>query len=439
VRRRLNAAFPNIDTTAARYLGRTTGGQRRDKRFLLAGLADSPALQRWIDWLGACRNPVKPLALLPLEAVTLATGLSGTLHAAEDLPRWIMLVTRQRTGGFRQVVVHDGEFVFTRLTPALAPDASGDDVARAVEHEFRLSMGYLRRMSFGDNQGLDLIVIAAPDVGEAMLETDLPEDQLTVMTPDDAAERIGLAGFAELNDEGFGEPLHAAAFGQRRRPAMSLLPPRLKEKRVGALAVAGAYAAIALIVGYLSFNLSDAYLEAQDIAEAYDQASIQTLQREARLDAVLDETGAFEVSGPEVADTIALYDRLSAEAPTPLPLLAMVGPSLGPYIVIHRIDWQVAGNGTGRNITLSLTIHIEPAAGDMSAAVAVADDFAARLADQFPGLDVRVTDPPIDILPEQYLSGEVNLDDEAGDGVDVGYEAVITVMLPDNWPVEPSS
>lgn len=220
---------------------------------------------------------------------------------------------------------------------------------------------------------------------------------------------------------------------------MSLLPQGLKEKRASAIAMAGAYAAIALIVGYLSFNLSNAYLESQDIAEAYDQASLQTLQREARLDAVLDETGAFEVSGPDVAATIALYDRLSAEAPTPLPLLAMVGPALGPHIVIHRIDWQVAGNGAGRDITLSLTIHIEPQAGDMTAAVAVADDFAARLAEQFPGLDVHVTDPPIDILPEQYLSGEVDLDGESGDDTDAGYEAVITVMLPDDWPAEPSS
>jgi hypothetical protein len=208
---------------------------------------------------------------------------------------------------------------------------------------------------------------------------------------------------------------------------------------MGSFVTAAAYASIALVIGYLSFNLSGAYLESQEIERAYEQASLQAVQREARLDAVLDEAGDFQVSGPEVADTISLYDRLAAGAPSPLPLLALLRPVMDPEMVIQRIEWQTPERAGTNDIRLALTIHIEPEVGDIGAAVAVADAFADRIADRFPGLDVRVTDPPIDILPDQYLSGEVDLTDDADETAEIGYEAVVSIFVPAIWPPEPSS
>jgi hypothetical protein len=58
IQRRLDAAFPNLEIKGAHYLGRDPGSERRDKRYLLAGLAGSPALNGWIAWIKARRNPV---------------------------------------------------------------------------------------------------------------------------------------------------------------------------------------------------------------------------------------------------------------------------------------------------------------------------------------------------------------------------------------------
>ena len=438
VQRRLDTAFPNVAIKGACYLGRTSGGERQDKRYLLAGLPGSSALDTWVAWMNARHNPVKPLALLPLEAIGVAASLSRSCHLDGTLPQWVMLVARQRVGGFRQVVLRRGEFVFTRLTQSLPIDAPPADVAAAIEREYRLSMGYLRRMPYSAAQGMDVIVIAAQTEVEALIASGVAGDRLTVLSPWEAAERLQLDAVGELGD-GYSDALIGAAFGRSRRPVLSLVPRALYEKRMGSFVTAAAYALIALVIGYLSFNLSDAYLESQEIERAYEQASLQAVQREARLDAVLDEAGDFQVSGPEVADTIALYDRLAAGAPSPLPLLALLGPAMNAEIVIQRIDWQTPERAGTNDISLALTIHIEPEVGDIGAAVAVAAAFAVRIADRFPGLDVRVTDPPIDILPDQYLSGEVDLTDDADDTTEIGYEAVVSIFVPATWPPEPSS
>ena len=262
VQRRLDTTFPNVAITASHYLGRDTSGERRDKRYLLAGLPGSLSLDDWLVWINDRHNPVKPLSLLPLEAVTLAVSLSRLFHPKSDLPQWIMLVTRHRTGGFRQVVLRHGEFVFTRLTQGPSDNADTVEVATAIKREHSLSMGYLRRMSFNDDQGMDIIVVGAPDVGPALLDLGMLENQLRVITPTDACEHLNLTGVAEPGDD-YGEGLHGAAFGQKRRPIMSLLPQELHEKRAGALTTSAAYVFIALVIGYASYEMSDAYLQSQ--------------------------------------------------------------------------------------------------------------------------------------------------------------------------------
>ncbi len=438
LQRKLTTAFPDDRITGSLYLGRDTTTERSDKRYLLAGLPDTPALISWINWINSQANPVKPLSLLPLEAVSLAGTLSQVLCSDDGRPEWITLVTRHRTGGFRQVVTRDGELVFTRLTQSLPEDASAIDVATAIQREHEISLSYMRRMSYSNEQRMVLIVVGMPDVGRALLDLGLPQAQLKSITPRDAAEHLGLKDVAAA-DEPYSEALHCAAFAKKRRPVMRLLPQELYEKQAGAMATGAAYCAIAIAVGLVSFGLSDAYLASQDIGRTFEQASLQTLQHEAKLRSVLNETSGSQVAAPQVLDTIDLYDRLSTEAPSPLPLLAMIGPALGPDIVVHEIDWNVDGEVGATSVALALTVRIESKSGDFETAVNAANAFAARVADSVPGLDVSVTDPPVNVLPDQPLSGDVDLTGDGDGTAATSYDATISIHVPTGWPPDRSS
>ena len=438
IQRKLVTAFPNDRIRGSLYLGRDSTTERSDKRYLLAGLPDTPALVSWMSWLNARDNPIKPLSLLPLEAVCLAESLSRQLCNDHDFPHWTMLVTRHRTGGFRQIVARDGEFVFTRLTPDLPGDASAFDVASAIRHEYETSMSYMRRVSYSDDQRMALIVIGMPDIGQALLDAGIPEARLKSITPSVAAERLGLTGVAEVDDP-YGETLHSTAFAQKRRPIMRLMPQELYEKRAGTMATRAAYCAIAIAVGFASFGLSDTYLASQDIGRTFDQASLQTLQHEAKLSSVMSETDGGHAAAPQISDTIVLYDRLATEAPSPLPLLAMIGPALGPDVIVHRIDWDVEHEANGTNVSLALTVRIETLSDSIEVAVNAANALAARVAERFPGLDVSVSDPPVDTLADQTLSGEVELMDDDEGITTNSYDATISIHVPTGWPPDRSS
>ena len=427
LQRRLSTAFSEAKIKAAHYLGRQDG-ERRDRRYLLAGLPASPALDGWIDWINQAPNPVKPFSLLPLEAVSLARNLSNMFHRRGSRPQWVMLVTRQRTGGFRQVVIRGDEFVFTRLTQSLPEDASAGEVAATIEREYKLSMGYLRRMSYSDDQGLDIIVAGTPEIGQELLNLGMSPSHLRMVTTHDAAERLKLAGVADATDS-YGEVLHGAFFAQKRRPVLALLPEELYEKRAGALTTRAAYLFIAVVVGYASFGLSETYIESQEIDRTHRDIALMATEREAELDATASLATSFLVSAPEVADTVATYDRLSTNAPSPMPFLALIGPTLGPDIVVYEVDWTVEEEAGLRNIRLAVTVHLDSTIGDMEDAVAVTDALAERMAAIMPGFEVRVTDPPVDILPSQNLIGEVALDNMHGEG-ETGFAAIISIILP---------
>ena len=427
LQRRLSTAFSEAKIKAAHYLGRQDG-ERRDRRYLLAGLPASPALDGWIDWINQAPNPVKPFSLLPLEAVSLARNLSNMFHRRGSRPQWVMLVTRHRTGGFRQVVIRGDEFVFTRLTQSLPEDASAGEVAATIEREYKLSMGYLRRMSYSDDQGLDIIVAGTPEIGQELLNLGMSPSHLRMVTTHDAAERLRLAGVADATD-GYAEVLHGAVFAQKRRPVLSLLPEELYEKRAGALTTRAAYVFIALVVGYATFGLSEAYVESQEIDRTHRDIALMATEREAELEATANLAASFLVSAPEVADTVAIYDRLSTNAPSPMPFLALIGPTLGPDIVVHEVNWLVEEEAGLRDIRLAVTVHLDSTIGDMEDAVVMTDALAERMAAIMPGFEVRVTDPPVDILPNQNLIGEVVLDNMHGDS-ETGFAAIISIILP---------
>jgi len=139
LQRKMRTTFPDARIKGALSLGRDKDSSRRDKRFMFVALPESPVIDAWLAFLREVRNPVAAIALLPVESVGLATRLSADLHEKNRAPDWVVLVTRQRTGGFRQIVVHKGELVFSRLTQSLHDDATIEDCPSS-EHLGRVSL-----------------------------------------------------------------------------------------------------------------------------------------------------------------------------------------------------------------------------------------------------------------------------------------------------------
>ncbi len=429
LQRKLRTTFPDARIRGAKFLGRDKRSARKDKEFLFVSVPETRLIAAWLEWARNARNPVRAIALLPLESLAMATALSNSLHGKADRPDWTIMVSQHRTGGFRQIVVHKGQLVFSRLTQSLPHGASAAEIAATIDREHRLTMGYLRRMSFNDDQGLDIIVLGQPEVGPELVALGMPEHQVKMITPHDAAAMFKLKGVAEADDP-YGEILHGAWVGQRRRPVLPLMPDEIVHHQVAMMTTRAGYMVTVAVIGWYSYQLVNTYLANLELADQAELLLQISLERTDELNHAIQVRGGYTVSAPEVTDTIALFDQLEAEVPSPLPMLAVLASKLDEGMRANRVAWSVNGTVDGAEAVLVLAFDILDAGGNVETAMSMSNAVADQIAGLLPDVTVEVTGPPLDVLPTQSLSGQVDLSSDAAPVEDRIFQTEITIRVP---------
>ena len=77
-----------------------------------------------------------------------------------------------------------------------------------------------------------------------------------------------------------------------------------------------------------------------------------------------------------------------------------------------------------------ISFDILESGGDVEVAMALSQETADRLAELFPGLVVEITGPPLDVLPTQSLSGQIDLSNNAEDAEHRIFHTEITLRVP---------
>lgn len=243
--RRLKQQFPDAELSAALPLGKNSA--------LLACLHDEGAIAFWRDNLVNLKNPSGHMALLPLESAGMVSRLVPA--AAKG---WAMLISWQRTGGFRQIVTYNGELILARLTSPLPITTSAPFVTATLALDIQASLDYLARHGLTDYQTMRLVAILPEHMHAAIAAARIPVGAVAAFTPHKAAKRLGLP-FAPLPDDHAGDALHAAWLMRRNRPLATVMKSETRKIRqaaiVGKLRVAAAILALSLVMGITAWQV----------------------------------------------------------------------------------------------------------------------------------------------------------------------------------------
>lgn len=213
VKRRLLREFQPDDLKSSLPLGRDKKG-RREWRYLLIALPKTPLIAEWLDLLVNLPNEFKGIYLLPVEAVNYIAALNK--QSGNAAPKaWQMLITHNKVSGFRQVVVHDGKLVFTRVSQAI-DDAIPAVIAGNVEQEIISTIEYLKRLEFRDEADLDVTVVVSQDVADSLDLKRFGFSHSNVFSPLAVAETLGLEQ-AALSADRYGDVVTAAAFAINKK------------------------------------------------------------------------------------------------------------------------------------------------------------------------------------------------------------------------------
>jgi hypothetical protein len=412
IQRRLDFAFPNVESRAALRLAAATaaeGGGRH--HYLFAALPRSKEWTEWEQFINASGAKVASVSLLPVEAVSLV----NRIWLSMDIPRdegveaapWTLFVARQRTGGFRQIVTRDGELALTRLTPNIADAGDAKAVALEIAAEIEASLGYLKRLGYLPGHGLDIIVIGEEPLARALSHLTLPARHLRVISAVEAGRRLGL-GEVTLSDSGEADLLLLAGFAKRRKPKLDLRSDSWRKAAAGRSLMGWAWASQALaLLAVAVFALLVMWHKGAVEADT-ERIKRDALDYNSRYDQMQADAGPLPAGPGVMLGAFDADSRLAARAGLPDGVLDAVRLALGSDIALDELHWSEPPPPAGRRgragepqrYTMTLTLNMG-AVDDPAEALRLTELTADRLAALLPTAEsVRVTRQPMNSGPE---------------------------------------
>jgi hypothetical protein len=434
VKRRLDRDFQAEDLKGSLPLGRDKTG-RKEWNFLLIALAYTPQLQEWLEILVELPNELKGIYLVPVETQLYIPALKKALGG--EPMSWQLLVTHNKVSGFRQVVLRDGRIVFTRVSQSI-DDGTAAVTAGNIEQEIINTIEYLRRLGFQENSSMEIYVIAAQEVKDALDINRFQAGIGHVLTPLDVADLLGLQQ-AALSADRFGDVVLASWFAKSRKHVLKLqtaygeqLAKLYTARRamlgVGALAVVAALGMAAMhVMGAVSTEQ-----QATDIETRRGDLQQQVAAQQKIIDA-LDKNVAYKSA------VVAVSDAYMKDTYNPLDFITALTPFITDNVRVTDMQWGAADGlansnavppmpGTAAPITgplqIKLTIEFLQQYKDLETLTEAVDKYVASIKTGLPRYAITVA-------PYAWLSSdnlEISLDKPA-EAETLGGEKVKTIEM----------
>lgn len=311
VQRRLKRDFAPEDLKGAIQLNRDKTG-RREWNYLLISLANSDTLQQWMEPILEMPNQCKGVYLVPVEAQSLILNISQCLMSQEseiEESQWRILVAHDKVGGVRQIVVKDGQLIFTRLTQ-YPTDISPQIMAGNIEQEVQNTIEYLRRMAFDESAGLDIFVVVAQDVRDQLDMSKAGATLVKLFTPYEMSKLLRLPQSA-LSADRYADVVMSTNFGLRQKPKLKLMTAyakKLEQLYMGRLALRGLGAAAAV---YLIYSMGSAMVSWYDNTAQNADLKTRIVTAEVDLKNIQDRIEKLGADQTKVMRVSSLYKTIT--------------------------------------------------------------------------------------------------------------------------------
>lgn len=347
--RRLDRDFSSDDLNGFVQLGRSSEG-RKEWYYIFASVPNVAPLSKWVERLVELPNPFQGIYLLPMELQAVISKLepdSGKKKAApknepktSEPERWHILVSHNKVGGVRQVVLRNGKLAFTRLSQMVGEDAPAVNAGN-IEQEISSTKEYLKRLGLTDSARLFISVVLAEEVHAHIETARIGASAVNLLTPYQFAERLGLDGAVEPGDR-YGDIACMVAIARQRKLLMGLHTKYTAQIRQMVqyqqlVRVIGALAIPAMLL-YGGYNFYRAIQINGELSVQKDQ-----------LNSLNQTLASMNAKGTDLPGDIALineyaaiYEKLNEQRYRPLELISRLLPAVSSHITAKKIEIGVA-------------------------------------------------------------------------------------------------
>ena len=411
VKRQMERDYGREEIRGALCLGRKKDGHK-EWDYLVVSLGATPQFQEWLAHLLDTRNPFHGIYLVPAEAQLLIHDIARTLAPRSGEPTaWQLLVAHTKVGGFRQVVLHHGQLIFTRLTQPLG-EATPAVYAGNIQQEIINTTEYLRRLSFANDEDLTIYVVASEEINTALVQNSkVNAAAIHTWTPPELAEHLGLA-HSVSREEYFADGLLLAHFAHQRKHLLKLHNHTLyKLDRLQNYRRWQKVAAWVFTIG-LSFAPVGLGYYVYDTEQNIDRFYTQLRKGKYELQYVQQESRKLPEDIDNIINLVSTYEIISQEDVTPFTLVRYLEEVLSTEkgVVINSMRWSPIGKrGEQPGIEEVIKVEFRHNTGDVESFVAMTERFLQALQQRLVEYKVSYSHIPGIISEEEVL--EVNFDE----------------------------
>lgn len=403
VKKRLERDFAESDLKGAIQIKRQDGG-RRDWLYMFVSTPQSESLLSWIELITKMNSRIMGIFLLPLEMERFVKNLNKIIFKDDkEKSSWQFLVTHNKSGGFRQIITHNGSVVFTRLIRQ-GKDTLPDILAGNIEQEIFNTIDYIRRLSFDDHEEIDVIAIVSKEIKKGLKTTNIRGRNLLVYTPFEIAEKLGFVDVATLEDK-FSDILLTANFinSKVKLKLNTKLTEKLQtlhtiQKYIGVLCI-GVIPFTLAFIGYFLYQIIGISSE----IEIKEKVKMQ-VDREL---SAFSKTDSLQIEDIEkIADSVAVYTSINENKVLPLKMVKKMIDSQKGYAFTESINWSVneksKSNSAGNQVTFVFNMNFYNSGSNIDELFRNFDEFTSRIRENFSDYSVEHSRLPQRIDPSEF-------------------------------------
>lgn len=338
--KRLAQAFPKSMLTAKVSTG--------PRQALLLALDPKGCIEHWLTRLADLCVQAGPCCLLPLECA----DMIAALHPKQSQDDWVLFLAQHKSGGMRQIVTHNGSFVFTRLTSPLSETTNLGFQAASFVQDIKATRDYLSRFGLKNDTPLHMVAILPQALHDAFSKAPFAVSSRRLLTPHEAATELKLPFTPTLNGA-FADLISLLWLSRKwklRAPLMTKsVRSRLRHATLRTLGISAALLTFAcLLIGatYQTVHLLNIRNRVEQQRERLHAIQNHWHETQRTLAPQTEPLGQLRLA--------AERQRLFANQANPVrrfyPLLAR---TLGDAIRATRLQWD------GRSLTLDLQLTPE--------------------------------------------------------------------------------
>lgn len=350
LKRRASREFGRSMELQGNYL--LSRSDSKEWNYMLFAIEIGEHVQAWFDWALTVSNPSNGIRVLSLEVGSLIGQLAKSqastfLEEQQAQKEWQYFVTYNKVSGVRQVILRNGQMIFTRLGQPLEGDAQTE--AGAIEQEIISTVEYLKRIGLKTIHDLQLYVVVAEDIMEVIDEKRMGVEACMLLSPHRVCNILGWDNVAQPQDR-FGDVMLSVFVASSKKVEHKLWIKPLQQIKqlhmaVPVVRLLGVLASLSAIVlcamsAYNYWEHSGVILDRQSQKNITEQ---EYKDMEAKVDLPPEEL-------QKILETFALYKQQREQQVVPRVFLLQTSKAMDEMsgsMLVQSITWQVAVEGQG--------------------------------------------------------------------------------------------